>query len=52
MLFRFALAALEEGVYFLPDGRFYLSAAHTEQDVAETLEALEKAFGRVAGEQQ
>ena len=40
LLARFLLRALEEGIYLLPDGRMYVSAAHTEQDAAETLEAL------------
>jgi glutamate-1-semialdehyde 2,1-aminomutase len=33
----FVVALLDEGVLVLPDGRFYISAAHTEQDVEETL---------------
>ncbi len=37
----FLLRALENGVYALPDGRMYVSAAHTEENVARTLEALE-----------
>jgi len=44
MLARFLLGALEEGVYALPDGRFYVSAVHTDQDVAETLSAIERVF--------
>jgi len=44
LLARFLLRALEEGVYALPDGRFYTSVAHTEQDVQETLAALERVF--------
>ena len=44
---RFLLAALEEGVILVPDGRAYVSAAHTERDVAETLEKLDRAFGRL-----
>jgi glutamate-1-semialdehyde 2,1-aminomutase len=41
----FLLRALEHGVYALPDGRMYVSAVHTEQDVAETLEAVDKVLG-------
>lgn len=37
----FLLRALEKGVYALPDGRMYVSAAHTKEDVARTLEALD-----------
>ena len=44
LLARFLLGALEEGIYLLPDGRMYVSAAHSEQDVAETLDALGRAF--------
>ncbi len=43
----FARLALEEGIYFLPDGRFYVSAAHTEQDVDATLAALGRALDRL-----
>ncbi len=45
---RFWLAMLEEGVYFLPDGRFYVSIVHTEQDAARTLDAAERALGKLA----
>ncbi|MDX2150063.1 MAG: aspartate aminotransferase family protein [Bryobacteraceae bacterium] len=38
-LHRFLRAMLDEGIYLLPDGRFYLSAAHTEADIARTLAA-------------
>ncbi len=43
---RFLLSALENGVYSVPDGRFYTSAAHTEADIAQTLEGLKKALLR------
>jgi glutamate-1-semialdehyde 2,1-aminomutase len=33
----FVLAALDRGIYLLPDGRFYLSTAHTEADIEQTL---------------
>jgi glutamate-1-semialdehyde 2,1-aminomutase len=42
---RFLHAAMAEGIHSLPDGRFYVSAEHGEQDVEETLAAL----GRVLG---
>lgn len=41
----FLLRALEKGVYALPDGRMYVSAAHTEDDVGQTLEILDLALG-------
>ena len=38
----FALALLDEGVLILPDGRWYLSIAHTEDDIDRTLEAARR----------
>jgi len=40
----FLLAALAEGVYCLPDGRFYLSVVHGKREVEATLEAIDRAF--------
>jgi hypothetical protein len=31
-------------VYAVPDGRFYVSAAHTKRDIEETAAALERVF--------
>ena len=39
----FALALLDEGTLVLPDGRWYLSAAHTDADIDATLAAVERA---------
>jgi len=39
--------ALEEGLNLLPDGRFYVSAVHTEKDCVETLDACDRAFARL-----
>jgi glutamate-1-semialdehyde 2,1-aminomutase len=39
----FVLALLDEGVLPLPDGRWYMSAAHTDEDIQQTLEAVERA---------
>jgi glutamate-1-semialdehyde 2,1-aminomutase len=39
----FALAMLDEGVLVLPDGRWYLSFAHTDADIDRTLEAAARA---------
>jgi glutamate-1-semialdehyde 2,1-aminomutase len=36
----FTLALLDEGVLTLPDGRWYLSTAHTDEDIDWTLEAV------------
>ena len=38
----FALALLDEGILVLPDGRWYISAAHTDEDVEVTLRAVER----------
>ena len=43
---KFLHAAMAEGIHSLPDGRFYVSAAHGEQDVEETLAALDRVLGR------
>jgi glutamate-1-semialdehyde 2,1-aminomutase len=43
---RFLLLLLEEGLHLVPDGRMYVSTTHTEQDVIETLDAMERAFER------
>jgi glutamate-1-semialdehyde 2,1-aminomutase len=39
----FALALLDEGILVLPDGRWYISAAHTDEDIEVTLRAVERA---------
>lgn len=44
----FLLFALEEGVYALPDGRMYVSAVHSPQDVEQTLAAIGRALERLA----
>ena len=44
----FLRIALDEGLHLLPDGRFYVSAAHTERDVDDAIDALDRAFRRLA----
>lgn len=44
----FLQAMLENGVYLIPDGRWYVSAAHTEAQIDQTLQAVEKSFARLA----
>lgn len=39
----FVLALLDEGILVLPDGRWYISAAHTDEDVEKTLAAAARA---------
>ena len=41
---RFLFRALQQGLYLVPDGRFYTSAVHTEQELNQTLEAMERIF--------
>src|SRR5260221_4764707 len=41
---KFLFRALQEGLYIVPDGRFYTSAVHTERELDETLEALNRVF--------
>ena len=48
LLRKFLTAALEEGIYILADGRFYTSTAHTDGDIQETLEALDRALAKIA----
>ena len=36
----FAVALLNRGVLVLPDGRWYVSAAHSEEDIDRTLEVV------------
>ena len=38
----FALALLDEGVMVLPDGRWYLSASHSDDDVQATVDAVHR----------
>src|SRR5437588_1774510 len=40
----FVLALLDEGVLALPDGRWYISTAHTDDTVDQTLAAVERAL--------
>jgi glutamate-1-semialdehyde 2,1-aminomutase len=36
----FAMGLLDRGVLTLPDGRWYVSAVHTDEDIDRTLEAV------------
>ena len=44
LLDRFLRGALDEGLHVLPDGRFYVSAVHTEAEVEETLSIVARVF--------
>jgi glutamate-1-semialdehyde 2,1-aminomutase len=41
---RFLYRALEEGLHIVPDGRMYVSTAHTPRDIDDTLTRLEAVF--------
>lgn len=43
---RFLRGMLDEGIYLLPDGRFYVSAAHGEDEVEQTLQAAARVLAR------
>lgn len=45
---RFLRSLLAEGIHCLPDGRFYVSAVHGEQDIETTLAAMKRVLGTVA----
>jgi len=44
LLNRFLHRALEHGLHIVPDGRMYVSAAHTDRDIDDTLALLEVVF--------
>ncbi len=44
---QFLSACVRRGVYSLPDGRYYTSAVHTEQDIEESLRVIGEALDEV-----
>jgi glutamate-1-semialdehyde aminotransferase len=46
---RWAEAALRQGIFQMADGRWYVSLAHTEDDVALTLEKARRAMDSLSG---
>jgi len=44
---RFTDALFEEGVFVRPSGLWYLSTAHTEEDIEQTLAAAQRAMARL-----
>jgi len=42
----FLLALLAEGIYLMPDGRWYVSAAHGENDIAQAIHLVQKVFAQ------
>ena len=45
---RFLYGALCNGLHIVPDGRFYVSAAHTASDIDETFARLDRVLGELA----
>ena len=39
--------ALSRGVYMVADGRFYVSAVHREDDIRETLDAVDEVLAQM-----
>ena len=48
LLNRFLYRALEQGLHIVPDGRMYVSAAHTDRDIDDTLARLEVVFSELS----
>jgi glutamate-1-semialdehyde 2,1-aminomutase len=48
LLNRFLHRALEQGLHIVPDGRMYVSAAHTDRDIDDTLARLEVVFSNLS----
>ncbi len=44
----FAVGLLDEGILVLPDGRWYISTAHTADDIEQTLNAVKRVVQQVA----
>lgn len=42
--------ALDEGLYLLPDGRFYVSAAHTADDIDASIRAVDRVLAGMAAD--
>jgi glutamate-1-semialdehyde aminotransferase len=48
MLQRVLRRALEEGLHLVPDGRLYVSAVHTDEDIGQTAQAFERVFASIS----
>ena len=46
-LTRFRAAMLDQGIYLLPDGRWYVGATHTARELHRTLPAITAALHRL-----
>jgi glutamate-1-semialdehyde 2,1-aminomutase len=47
---RLTVQMLRRGVFALPGGRWYISAAHTEQEIAETVDVFGEALAATLSE--
>jgi glutamate-1-semialdehyde 2,1-aminomutase len=50
LLARFLMESCREGINILPDGRFYVSTVHSEEDVLETLTSIDRVCARIAAD--
>ncbi len=48
LLAKFLMESCKEGINILPDGRFYVSTVHSEEDVEETLAAMDRVCSKLA----
>lgn len=48
LLAKFLMESCKEGINILPDGRFYVSTVHSEEDIDETLAAIDRVCSRLA----
>ena len=46
---RFAMELLQRGIFHAPNTKFYLSTAHTDADIDQTLVAIEDALRTMRG---
>ena len=44
---RFIDAMLQQGIYLLPDGRWYVSTAHSEADIEKTVRSVKAVFAKL-----
>ncbi|WP_434080492.1 hypothetical protein [Sanguibacter sp. Z1732] len=47
---RFVVQMLRRGVFALPGGRWYISTAHTDEDIAQTVAVIDEALGATLAE--
>lgn len=49
---RFVTMCLEEGLYLLPDGRWYVSAVHTSTDLKQTIQIVTRVLERLGNQSE